>query len=181
MTINNKNMKILIYSLLIIIMGVIYYSNRQNYRGNLPQSEELLKNSESEFDSTRKGLGMVSNPAVYFEIPVTDLDRAIEFYENVFGYAFEREIIDDNEMALFPLFEDTPGITGALAKGEIYVPSKTGSLVYFFTDDIDSILSKVISNGGKTLYPKTSIGELGFVAEFEDSEGNRIALHSKTK
>ena len=123
---------------------------------------------------------MKSNPVVYFEIPVADIDRAIEFYKNVFGYSFEREVIDNNEMALFPFFDNVRGISGALAKGETYLSSKTGSLVYFFTDDIDSVLAKVNSNGGKTLYPKTSIGELGFVAEFEDSEGNRIALHSKT-
>jgi predicted enzyme related to lactoylglutathione lyase len=47
------------------------------------------------------------------------------------------------------------------------------------TDNIDDTLSKANANGGKTLYPKTSIGDLGWVAEFEDSEGNRIALHSQ--
>jgi predicted enzyme related to lactoylglutathione lyase len=39
-------------------------------------------------------------------------------------------------------------------------------------------LAKVVKNGGKALMPKTSIGEWGFIANFEDSEGNRIALHS---
>lgn len=75
--------------------------------------------------------------------------------------------------------EGAPGISGALAKGESYVPSTNGTLVYFSTNNIDDTLAKVKSNGGKTLYPKTSIGELGMVAEFEDSEGNRIALHSQ--
>jgi uncharacterized protein len=72
-----------------------------------------------------------------------------------------------------------PGISGALAKGESHTLTTKGSLVYFSTDNIDDILSKVNSNGGRTLYPKTSIGELGWVAEFEDAEGNRIALHSQ--
>lgn len=121
----------------------------------------------------------MSNPAVYFEIPVSDLDRAVRFYGAVFGYQFHRETIDHNEMALFPLLEDSPGISGALAKGEIYVPSKTGSLIYLHTSDIDLTLKKVAAAGGKTLYPKTSLGGLGFVAEFEDSEGNRVALHSR--
>jgi predicted enzyme related to lactoylglutathione lyase len=57
--------------------------------------------------------------------------------------------------------------------------SAKGSLVYFNTDNIDDMLSKVNLNRGRTLYPKTSIGELGWVAEFEDTEGNRIALYSQ--
>jgi predicted enzyme related to lactoylglutathione lyase len=51
-----------------------------------------------------------------------------------------------------------------------------GVRVYFDTDSIDDTLAKAIVAGGKVLYPKTSIGELGWVAELEDSEGNCIAL-----
>ena len=122
---------------------------------------------------------MISNPVISFEIPVLNLQRAMDFYTAVFGYVFEREDVDGNEMAWFPLAENAPGISGALAKGETYKPSQSGAVIYFSTDDIDDTLAKVRENGGKTLYPRTSIGELGVVAEFEDSEGNRIALHSK--
>ena len=118
-----------------------------------------------------------SNPVVYFEIPVIELDRAITFYKAVFDFNFTKEVIDHNEMALFPFFEINSGISGALAKGKTYKPTKDGVIIYFNTMDIDSTLSLVIDNGGKMLYQKTSIGELGTVAEFEDSEGNRIALH----
>ncbi len=118
-----------------------------------------------------------SNPVVYFEIPVTDLDRAIRFYTAVFGFTFEKTIIDHNEMALFPLSDALPGISGALAKGEIYKPTLDGVVLYFHSDAIEKTLEKAIANGGAALYPKTSNGELGFVAEFKDSEGNRIALH----
>ncbi len=127
---------------------------------------------------TQVSKGM-TNPVVYFEIPVTDVKRAMLFYKRVFGFSFEQEVIDNNQMALFPFSENASGISGALAKGETYVPAKTGTLVYFFTPDIDSTLAIVSTHGGKTLYPKTAIGVLGFVAEFEDSEGNRIALHAK--
>lgn len=121
----------------------------------------------------------MKNPVSYFEIPVSDLDRAVAFYESVFGYELERVTIDSNEMALFPLNEEADGISGALAKGDSYVPSTQGSRVYLSTTSIDTTLAKVVSIGGKILYPKTSIGELGWVAEFEDSEGNCIALHQE--
>ncbi|UOY06857.1 VOC family protein [Muricauda sp. SCSIO 64092] len=117
------------------------------------------------------------NPVVYFEIPVEDIDRAIKFYTAVFNFSFEKQIIDHNEMALFPFRDGQRGISGALAKGEAYKPAKDGVIVYFKTPDIESTLELAVKNKGRVLYPKTSIGELGFVAEFEDSEGNRIALH----
>ena len=121
------------------------------------------------------------NPVIYFEIPVTDMNRAIDFYSNVFDVVFEKEVIDGNEMALFPFTGLGTGISGALAKGEVYKPTKNGVLVYFTTKSIDVTLKAALDSGGKILYPKTSNGDLGFVAEFEDSEGNRIALHQSVE
>ncbi len=121
-----------------------------------------------------------SNPVVYFEIPVTDIDRAIKFYKAVFQFDFYKQNIDNNEMALFPLVEENSGISGALAKGEIYKPTINGVVIYFNTKNIDETLKLVTSNGGKILYPKTDNG-IGLVAEFEDTEGNRIALYQSKK
>jgi predicted enzyme related to lactoylglutathione lyase len=117
-----------------------------------------------------------SNPAVYFEIPVNDIDRAITFYKNVFNFDFDKEVIDKNEMALFPFDEENSGISGALAKGEIYKPTNDGIVIYFGTENIDETLTLATSNGAQILYPKTDNG-IGLVAEFEDTEGNRIALY----
>ncbi len=121
----------------------------------------------------------MKNPVAYFEIPVSDLDRAMKFYQAVFGYELERTSVDGNEMAFFPADESAAGAAGALAKGSSYVPSKQGVRIYFNPTNLDETLRKAIAAGGKELYPKTSIGELGWVAEFEDSEGNCIALHAK--
>jgi predicted enzyme related to lactoylglutathione lyase len=119
------------------------------------------------------------NPVVYFEIPVENVERAMNFYKAVFSFEFQEESIDGNQMALFPFDDKKKGISGALAKGDIYKPSISGVLIYFQTTDIKQILASVVENGGKVLYPKTSNGELGAVAEFQDCEGNRIALYQK--
>ena len=79
-------------------------------------------------------------------------------------------------MALFPFTDENAGISGALAKGEIYKPTKDGVVIYFKTENIDETLNLAASNGGRILYPKTDNG-IGLVAEFEDTEGNRIALY----
>lgn len=147
--------------------------------GLLTQAVSSCMERSNQADSLNSGIAPDEkyNPVVYFEIPVTDIERAIRFYKAVFHFDFEREIIDNNEMALFPLADDHLGISGALAKGEIYRPTKDGVVIYFKAADIDEMLKRVVDNGGQVLYPKTSNGDLGFVAEFEDSEGNRIALH----
>jgi predicted enzyme related to lactoylglutathione lyase len=121
------------------------------------------------------------NPVGYFEIPVLDLERAVSFYSIVFDYEFIRDKVDELDMAFFPFDKNKDGITGALVQGQVYKPSLTGIFIYFNTEDIDSLMEKVVSNGGEELYPKTSVGQYGFVAEFKDSEGNRIALTEKLK
>jgi len=120
---------------------------------------------------------MTLNPVSYFEIPVADMDRAIDFYEAVFSISLERTVIDGLDMALFPFDENGRGVSGALAKGDSYVPSRSGPRVYFSVESIDETLGQAISKGGRVAYPKTSVGDF-WVAEFEDSEGNQIALSS---
>jgi uncharacterized protein len=117
------------------------------------------------------------NPVRYVEIPVSDIDRAQRFYEAVFAYALERQTLDGYEMALFPYDPAAPGATAALAQGDVYVPAKTGPIVYLAVDDIDTVLARAQAQGAQTLYEKKAAGDWGWVAEIEDSEGNRIALH----
>jgi uncharacterized protein len=117
------------------------------------------------------------NPIAYAEIPVADLERAIRFYEAVFGDPLERQLVDGYEMAFFRFADGAGGASGALAKGDVYVPSRMGAIVYFSVDSIDDALARAVTAGGEVLYAKKDVGDFGFVAELGDSEGNRIALH----
>jgi hypothetical protein len=116
------------------------------------------------------------NPVVHFEIPVTDMDRAVRFYEAVFVVKLERREVDGYDMAFFPHADGRPGASGALAKGDVYKPTKDGAILYFDVPDIDAVVARAQENGGAVLYPKKDIGDASFVAEIADSEGNRIAL-----
>ncbi len=122
----------------------------------------------------------MSNPVFHFEIPVTDMDRAVSFYETVFGFTLRREKVDGYDMAFFPRTDGAPGASGALAKGDVYVPSRTGPIIYFDVPDIDPVLGRAQQMVATILYPKKHIGEAGYVAELQDSEGNRIALNAVT-
>ncbi len=118
------------------------------------------------------------NPVNWFEIPVADLNRAKIFYEAVLGYELSLQEMGPMRMAWFPMERGAPFATGSLVQAESYTPSRAGSMVYFSVASIEKALEAVERAGGSIINGKTPIGEFGFVAHFEDSEGNRVALHA---
>ena len=108
------------------------------------------------------------------------MDRAVSFYEAVLTLKLLRKVIDGYEMAFFPRHDAHPGASGALAKGDIYNPSLDGAVIYFDVPKIDVVLDLAIERGSRILYAKKDLGEAGYVAELEDSEGNRLAFTQTT-
>lgn len=118
----------------------------------------------------------MNNPVSWFEIPCKDLDRAKNFFQTVFEYQFsEINMPDNTRMLMFPGGEGKNFATGALTSG---TPNENGTLIYFEVDDVAHEAKKVEKAGGKLLFPKTEIGQFGFIAHLIDSEGNKIGLHS---
>ena len=123
---------------------------------------------------------MQKNPIGWVEIPVTDLDRAEAFYTEYFGFSLARqEERHGVTMSWFPMDEGY-GAAGTLIKGDGYIPSHEGPLVYFTApeDSVAGGVEKAKQQGITVLAPLVDIGEHGFFAVLEDSEGNRIAIHS---
>jgi len=121
----------------------------------------------------------MANIAVWFEIPVSDLNRAKKFYSDILNVEFEDKEKGPMTMAMFPFNAETPGASGALVKGPNQKPCMDGSTVYLDGgEDLTTALSKVEGAGGKILSEKMSIGEFGFIASFQDTEGNAVSLHS---
>lgn len=119
----------------------------------------------------------MKNVVNWFEIPAADIERAARFYGTIFGTQIEiGDAMPGYKMAQFPHEE---GVGGAILQGEGYTPTANGALVYLNGgDDLNVVLGRVEAAGGQVLLPKTSIGENGFMAFFEDTEGNRVGLHS---
>ncbi|WP_434360540.1 VOC family protein [Parasalinivibrio latis] len=120
-----------------------------------------------------------SNIAVWFEIPATDFERAVTFYQTILDINIEAIELAGLKHGLFP--HGNQGlVSGSVVCGMGYSPSGEGSLVYLNgCDDLTTALSKVEPAGGKVLLPKTHLGdEIGYIAHFVDSEGNRIGIHS---
>ncbi|MHB8085148.1 MAG: VOC family protein [Dehalococcoidia bacterium] len=120
------------------------------------------------------------NVVDWFEIPVKDMARAKAFYLKVFGKQFSDMAMNmpGMEYAMFPMEQNAPMASGALLKSKMSKPTKDGVTIYFYCDDVAVELGKAAQAGGKVVVPKMGIGEAGFMAQFIDTEGNRIGLHS---
>ncbi|NNC97545.1 MAG: hypothetical protein HKN88_05680 [Gammaproteobacteria bacterium] len=71
-------------------------------------------------------------------------------------------------------------VGGAIVYNEKHKPSRQGTIVYLNGgEDLSRVLNRVEQAGGTILSPKEFVSkEIGYVAYFLDSEGNRLALHS---
>ncbi len=124
----------------------------------------------------------MNNAISWFEIGTTDLDRATKFYETIFGITLSPMDLPNIKMRMFPLDNMMTQVGGALVdSGGFHKPSATdGPLIYLNGNpDVQLVLDKVETAGGKIMVPKTEISpEYGSMAVIIDTEGNRIALHS---
>jgi len=118
------------------------------------------------------------NRAVWFDIPVRDLDRAILFYSAVLKIAVEKQSFGDLP---FGVLDHDQGNGGCLVIDEPAISEKGGILVYFNVDGrIRDAVQVAELHGGRIIEPPHSLGPHGHRALLLDSEGNRIALHSNT-
>lgn len=118
-----------------------------------------------------------NNRAVWFDIPVAELDRAAAFYAAVLGVRVDKAEFDGYS---FCVIEHTDGNGGCLVKSPDEV-SAVGVMIYLNVNGrIRDAVAKVRSHGGGLVEDVHSIGPHGFRAIVLDSEGNRVALHSQT-
>lgn len=117
--------------------------------------------------------------AVWFELPATIFERAVKFYHDVLDVDIVKEEMGGLKLGLFP-HDDKTSVSGAIIHGMDFKPSKEGSIVYLNGgDNLATALSKVKDAGGEVIIPKTYLGaEIGYIAHFIDTEGNRVGMHS---
>jgi hypothetical protein len=161
-------MKIIFFIIIALPLGLFSCKNKGASATVSNGATETSPNNEKQMNS------FIS----IFEIPATDIARAIHFYKEILGVKIEKLEFPGMEMGLFP-FQDQM-VTGVIMKGEGYEPSSKGVTIYLNAgDNLQVILDKVEQNGGKIIIPKTPhADESGYFAIFHDSEGNKMGLHS---
>ena len=118
------------------------------------------------------------NAIVHFEIPADDVSRAKKVYEKAFGW----KISDPWKMNYY--FVETrkageDGINGGLMQRKM--PGQP-FMNYIAVKSIDAMLKKVQGAGGVVCMPKTEIGSgMGWIAAFQDTEGNLMGFHQGPK
>lgn len=125
-----------------------------------------------------------ANAINWFEIPVTDLKRAQQFYETLLAIKLQTPPpADGEEMAFFPRLPDTimalsGVVSGALVKSDRLKPSADGPLIYLnASPSLQPVIDRIATAGGTVLSPKTKI-PAGSICILKDTEGNRIAIHA---
>ncbi len=113
----------------------------------------------------------------WFEIPVLNINRAVNFYNHIYGFEMEINESGAFSMAFFPAVN---GIGGALVMGQGCIPSDVGILIYLNGgNDLNIVANRIEAAGGRLIMPKTLISDdAGYYAIFIDTEGNKLALHS---
>jgi predicted enzyme related to lactoylglutathione lyase len=121
-----------------------------------------------------------NNAINWFEIPVTDIERAQAFYEKTLGKSLRRETMCTSAvLAVIPY--DQPGVGGALMAGtEAPKPAAQGTLVYLNAEpSLDAALERAVAAGGKVAMPRVDLPDgMGCFAHVFDTEGNRVGLHA---
>lgn len=120
------------------------------------------------------------NAVNWFEIAVSDFDRAQRFYETILGAKLNEVPVQGSRMAIFPS-DIEHGVGGSITLMAEMKPGPGGTLVYLNVEgELDAVLSRVGPAGGAIERPRFAIGEHGFIAIIRDSEGNGVGLHSMT-
>lgn len=125
-------------------------------------------------------MDQTTNALNWFEIPASDINRAQKFYEEVFGIQMQPADMMGMKMAFFPGEENNGKVSGGLVQSDMHKPSQDGAVIYLNANpDMQPVLDKINNAGGQVLMPKTPIGEnMGYMAFFQDTEGNKMGLHS---
>lgn len=136
------------------------------------------KHTETTNETAQQNPTVMNSYVSIFEIPATDISRAIAFYQSVLNIKIEKLEMPNMEMGLLPYEEQA--VTGVIVKAEGYTPSAEGITIYLNGgDDLQIMLDRVTENGGQIIIPKTPhADESGYFALFLDSEGNKMGLHS---
>ena len=125
----------------------------------------------------------MKHAASWFEIPVSDYERAKKFYSAVFEAELGEMDVAGSKLAMLPSDQDPEVVGGALISSSDHAiaPSEQGSIVYLNANpNLQPFLDRAVAAGASVFIPKTLIGpDMGHFAQFRDSEGNRVGLYSK--
>ena len=110
---------------------------------------------------------------VHFELAADDPERAVQFYERVFGWKIQKWDGPQDYWLATTGEQGTPGIDGAIMRRDPGLPSTVNTID---VEELDDALAKVTSNGGKVVAPRMTIPGIGYFAYCQVTEGNTFGV-----
>lgn len=110
---------------------------------------------------------------IHFEIGADDPDRAVKFYEQVFGWTTQTWDGPQGYWLLTTGPDSQPGINGGLMRRDARFPQTVNTID---VPDVDAYCEKVQSAGGRVMMPKSHVPGIGWVAYCDDTEGNTFGI-----
>ncbi|RJO59254.1 VOC family protein [Candidatus Parcubacteria bacterium] len=127
------------------------------------------------------------NRIVHFEIQADDPQRAIVFYQTVFGWEFPKWLDEPPYWGVMTATQESkePGINGGLLPRPAKTPGLGfGTNAFVCTvqvENFDEIAAKIEKAGGKVALPKQAIMGIAWQGYFLDTEGNTFGIHQPDK
>jgi len=118
-----------------------------------------------------------TNPFVWIEIPVSDMNRAMAFYAKVFGYDLQIDESGPNPMAMFTAKDFATGVAGHLYPGTPAARGAGPTCHMEVPDTLDATKARVVAAGG-TIDLDGAVIEIpaGRFSYATDPDGNSIGL-----
>jgi len=110
---------------------------------------------------------------VHFEIDAKKPERAVKFYEKVFGWKIKKWEGPVEYYLITTGKESEPGIDGGLSRRTESEPSTVNTID---VPSVDEFIKKIEANGGKIIRPKRAVMGVGYMAYFQDPEGNVFGM-----
>ena len=129
----------------------------------------------------------MGNPVVHFQLCAEDVDAMSAFYREVFGWRIEPRRLTSvgaGVTGTYPIIDaEEGGIAGGISDR---IPENGGAVLVIEVDDIDAMIERVVSHGGRMRFSGSPPERMALAAEdddvrfawveFEDLEGNLVGL-----
>ena len=125
------------------------------------------------------------NKIVHFEIPFDDKEKAMKFYKDIFGWELndmpEMNYVIAHTVKVDEKFmpKESGAINGGMYKRD--ENSAQSPVLVIDVPSVDDYAKKIEKIGGKIIRPKHKVGEMGYYAQFEDTEGNVLGIWETIK
>jgi uncharacterized protein len=113
---------------------------------------------------------------IHFEFQASDPERAVTFYEKLFGWKFQSWPGGMEYWVISTGKPEEKGIDGGMMRRKPGAEDFTATYNTIEVPNIDQYLSKALEAGGTQVVPRMAVPGVGWLAYCKDTEGNIFGM-----